>query len=198
VTLLTTAAAIVAGGRARRFGGQDKSRLVVEGRPIIVRQVEVLRRIAASVFVVGGAADRFDDVGLTVYPDRIPEVGAIGGIYTALDVAETDRVVVVACDLPFLDAGLLTRLVDRSDGHDGAWVRTARGPEPLLAVYARTARNAVRSAIDAGQLRAGGLDAVLAMAEMTAEELAQFGPPERLLANVNSPDDFARVQLPAS
>jgi hypothetical protein len=67
VTLLTTAAAIVAGGRARRYGGLDKSRLVVEGRPIIVRQVEVLRRIAAPVFVVGGAPDRFDDVGLTVY-----------------------------------------------------------------------------------------------------------------------------------
>jgi hypothetical protein len=33
---------------------------------------------------------------------------------------------------------------------------------------------------------------------MTADELTQFGRPERLLANVNSPDDFARVQLPAS
>ena len=198
MTLLTTAAAIVAGGRARRYGGLDKSRLVVEGRPIIVRQVEVLRRIAAPVFVVGGAPDRFDDVGLTVYPDRIPDVGAIGGIYTALEVAETDRVVVVACDLPFLDAGLLARLVELSDGRDGAWVRTVRGTEPLLAVYARTARHAVRSAIEAGRLQAGALGAVLAMAAMTADELTQFGRPERLLANVNSPDDFARVQLPAS
>ena len=104
----------------------------------------------------------------------------------------------MACDLPFLDAGLLARLVELSDGHDGAWVRTVRGTEPLLAVYARTARHAVRSAIEAGRLQAGALDAVLAMAAMTADELTQFGRPERLLANVNSPDDFARVQLPAS
>src|SRR5262245_28312933 len=90
VNLQTTAAAIVAGGRARRFGGQDKSRLVVEGRPIIVRQVDVLRRVAASVFVAGGDPNRYMDIGLKVHEDRIPDLGAIGGIYTALEAADAD------------------------------------------------------------------------------------------------------------
>ena len=198
VTLQTTAAAIVAGGRARRFGGQDKSRLLVEGRPIIVRQVEVLRRVATSIFVAGGDPNRYTDIGLNVYEDRIPGLGAIGGILTALDAAETDRVVVVACDMPFLDEGLIHRLIALSAGRDGAWVRTPRGPEPLMAVYAPSARAAVHDAINAGQLQAGRLGEVLNLAEMTEADVAIFGPPERLLANVNSPDDFARVQLSAS
>ena len=118
-----TSAAILAGGQARRFGGRDKSRLVVEGRPIIVRQLEVLQRVAHDIFIVGPRADRFADLGLPVYADLIPGHGALGGLYTALEVARNDAVLVVACDLPFLDAGLLARLVERSAGHDGAWVR---------------------------------------------------------------------------
>jgi len=190
----TTTAAIVAGGRARRFSGQDKSRLVVEGRTIIVRQVDVLQRVAGRVFVVGHASTSFTALGLAVYPDRIPGAGALGGIYTALSVEGPDAVLVVACDMPFLDAAMLARLVSMSEGHDGAWVRTARGVEPLLACYRRRAASSLRAEIDAGRMKAGAIDRALDMAEMTEDIVAAFGPPERLLTNLNSPADYARVQ----
>ena len=37
-----TSAAILAGGRARRFGGRDKSALLVGGRTILERQIDAL------------------------------------------------------------------------------------------------------------------------------------------------------------
>jgi molybdopterin-guanine dinucleotide biosynthesis protein A len=188
----------VAGGRARRFAGQDKSRLVVEGRTIIVRQVEILQRVARPVFVVGGAPGRFADLDLAVLPDAIAGAGALGGIYTALTVDGPDAVIVVACDMPFLDAGLLRRLVQMSAGHDGAWVRSARGVEPLLACYRRRARSLIRQEIDAARLKATNLSHVLQMAEMSPEEVALYGSPARLLANLNSSDDLARVQYGGS
>ncbi len=187
-------AAILAGGRARRFGGRDKCRLVVEGRPIIIRQLAVLQHVADEVFVVSDDPARFADLALPVHADRIAGAGAIGGIYSALDAAGGDSVLTLACDLPFLDAGLLRRLVELAARADGAWVRSARGPEPLLACYRRTARDRVRQAIDAGRLKAGDLDTVLALAEIPPEELERYGPASRLLANVNTPEDHARVQ----
>lgn len=184
----------MAGGRARRFAGQDKSRLVVEGRTIIVRQVEVLQRVARPVFVVAHDPGRFVDLNLPVYADVVEGAGALGGIYTALSIDGPDTVIVVACDMPYLDDALLQRLAAMSRGHDGAWVRTPRGVDPLLACYRRHAAPIIRGEIDAGRLRARDLGAVLHMAEMSLEELATYGPPERLLANVNSPEDYARVQ----
>jgi molybdopterin-guanine dinucleotide biosynthesis protein A len=184
------AAAILAGGKARRFGGRDKSRLVVDGRSIIVRQVEVLQRVAAPVFVVAADAGRFEDVGLPVHADLIPEVGAIGGLYTALEVAPAELVLVVACDLPFLDEGMLTRLVELADGADGAWVCTPGGIEPLLACYRREARTTIRQEILAGRLKIADLAGVLRMVELGARELERFGPVDRLLANINTPDDY--------
>lgn len=194
----TTAAAIVAGGRARRFGGQDKSRLVVEGRTIIVRQVDILQRVASKIFVVAGDASRYHDQPVEVVADRIEGLGAIGGIDAALHAAASDhdRVVVIACDLPGLTADLLARLVALADApaRDGAWVRTARGVEPLVACYRTSARDRVACYVDQGGRRASGLDEVLDMATLSSPDLDRFGPPDHLLANINTPDDYARVQ----
>ena len=190
----SVAAAIIAGGLARRFGGQDKSRLVVEGRTIITRQVGILQQVADTIVIVANDAGRFTDLGLPVYADRVPGAGAIGGIDAALHATTADRIIVVACDLPFLHAGVLGRLIDLAGRGDGAWVRTPRGIEPLLACYRPSARVHVRAAIEAGHLKASALGTVLSMAELGLEELAAFGSPDRLLANINTPGDYARVQ----
>jgi molybdopterin-guanine dinucleotide biosynthesis protein A len=188
------AAAILAGGQARRFGGRDKSRLLVDGRSIIVRQIEVLQRITPEVFIVASETARFADLSLPVHPDALPGSGAIGGLYTALEAASSDLVIVVACDLPYLEEGMLGRLVELASAGDGAWVRTPGGIEPLLACYRREARATVRAEILAGRLKLQDLASHLHMADLDARELARFGPAARLLANINTPDDYARIQ----
>jgi molybdopterin-guanine dinucleotide biosynthesis protein A len=187
------AAAILAGGRARRFGGRDKSRLVIEGRTIIVRQTEVLQRVAAPVFIVAPDAGRFADLALPVYPDVVP-AGAMGGLATALERAPVDRVLVVGCDLPHLDARLLAALADRAGGADGAWVRSRHGIEPLVACYRRRARFVVRSEILAGRLSLAGLERVLRIRTIEPTELDAFGDAARLVANLNTPADYERLQ----
>jgi len=189
-----TAGAILAGGRARRFGGQEKGRLIVEGRSILDRQVELLRSVVDEVFLVGHDPTRFADVGLPVFPDRVSGAGALGGILTAIESTTADRVIVIACDMPFLEAGLLRALLALAQSADGAWVRTARGPEPLVACYRQRSRPSIRKAIESGHLRAAELDKVLTVRDLTERDISVFGPVERLLANLNTPEDYARVQ----
>lgn len=194
----TTSAAIIAGGRALRFSGQDKSRLVVEGRTIIVRQVEVLQRVAAEVFIVGPDPERYRDIGVPVCPDVIGGAGALGGIHAALVHARHETVLAIGCDLPFLTAELLTRLIALSTAHDGAWVQSHAGVEPLVACYRRQAEPKIRARLVAGQFRASDLAATLDLAVLGPDGLSAFGDPQRLLTNVNTPDDYARVQYGAS
>jgi molybdopterin-guanine dinucleotide biosynthesis protein A len=177
------AAAILAGGRARRFGGRDKSRLIVEGRAIIVRQIEVLQRVAHPIFVVANEADRFADLALTVHADLMPGTGALGGVYTALVHSPASRVIVVACDMPFLDPRVLERLVELTSSFDAAWVRTARGVEPLLACYRKSAAAVLRQELDASRLRAGDVANVISIAELDESELSRIGSVDRILTN---------------
>ncbi|HEV3140712.1 MAG TPA: NTP transferase domain-containing protein, partial [Vicinamibacterales bacterium] len=55
----TISAAILAGGRATRFGGRDKSAIVIdpqEGRTILDRQIDALRPLTDDIMIVGRPA----------------------------------------------------------------------------------------------------------------------------------------------
>ncbi len=194
MTIPRRTGAIIAGGRAARLGGRDKSQLLVGGRPIIVRQVALLQLVADEVIIVGDHPDRAPADGARAVPDLVGGMGPIGGLYSALEAASADRVLVIACDMPFLEAPLLERLAELAGSADAAWVRTPEGAEPLVACYRREVRHRVREAIDAGRLKLANLSAVLDVAELAGPELARFGDVGRLLMNVNTPDDYERIQ----
>ncbi len=201
----TIAGAILAGGQARRLGGQDKSRLLTPDGPIIVRQCALLQRIAAHVFIVTTRADRaarphrFDDLAVPVVTDTFADSGALAGIHAAVNHARAcgpavDRVLVLACDLPFLVSGLLDALTAAATEGDGAWVRTARGPEPLIACYRTASLDRIAAALQGGERRAMALGTLLRLRELGPDDLTAFGDPDVLTTNVNTPEDARRIQ----
>jgi molybdopterin-guanine dinucleotide biosynthesis protein A len=189
-----TAAAIIAGGQATRFGGRDKSRLLIDGQSIISRQAAVLQPLTDDLFLVASQRGRFADLPWRVYPDVLPGTGVLGAILTALEATDADRVITVACDLPYLHPGLMARLLALATDADGAWVRTPTGVEPLIACYRKHIATEIRAAITGGQLKATALEAVLTMRAVELPELQTFGDPSRLLANLNSPEDLSTIE----
>ena len=189
--------AILAGGRARRLSGIDKSSLLIGGRRIVERELDALRTVARDVLVVAGAASAapFDDLDVRVVRDTIDGAGALGGIYTALTCAAPGRVIVLACDLPFVTGAWLARLLaEPAAGVDAVVPRGPRGLEPLCAVYATAAAPAIRARIERGALRAAPLDPDLRVRELAPDVAAAFDPDGLLFANVNTPHDYERAR----
>jgi molybdopterin-guanine dinucleotide biosynthesis protein A len=191
-------AAILAGGRATRFGGADKGALVVGGVPILVRQLRALADVAGDIRIIANDAARYGGFGVPVTPDAVEGGGALGGLYTALVAARGDRVIVLACDMPFVPAALLARLVAESTGPDkmdadAVVPRTARGLEPLCALYRTRAAARAKALIDRGELRLTGLLNGLRVREIGEEALAPYGG-GALFENVNTPHDYARAR----
>ncbi len=185
------AAAILAGGSARRMGGIDKAALDVGGRTIADRQLAVLRDIASPVFVVGGDAARWP-AGVRVVPDAIPGAGALGGIYTAILASPKERVLVVGCDMPFLSRRFLELLAGTHDA-DLVIPRSPRGYEPLCAVYTKACADGIGIRIARGELHAAVRPDGLRVREIGPDVLAAYDPDGLLLANVNTPHDYARI-----
>jgi molybdenum cofactor guanylyltransferase len=184
-------AAILAGGQARRFGGADKSALCVGPATILERQLDALGDVADRIFVVAGDPAPFEHHRLQVVPDRLPDAGALGGIYTALVEARSPHVLVVACDLPFLTAPLLARLAELAgDGYDAVVPRTRDGRQPLCAVYAQRLADTVRRQVESGHLKIQDLLGAIRLRELGPDDLARFDPDGRLFHNVNTPGDL--------
>jgi molybdopterin-guanine dinucleotide biosynthesis protein A len=190
------AAAILAGGRAERLGGVDKSTLVLDGRSILERILDAIRPSASYVFAVGdryGAAAR---AGLPVVEDVEPGVGALGGIYSAIVRSPCARTLVVGCDTPFITARLIALLAERAEttGADVVIPRDEMGYQPLCAVYGRTCAEALRERIARGERHAAVPPPGVRVVEVGRGELAAIDPEGLLFVNVNTPEDYERAR----
>jgi molybdopterin-guanine dinucleotide biosynthesis protein A len=175
------------------MGGRAKSFLVVDGARVIDRQLAVLRTLATELILVANDPAPYAAFGLPIVADEQAGQGPLAGILAALEAAHAPRVLVVACDMPYLEASALERLVGASgaDGADEADVTCAVGDgdrvEPLCACYARTCAPTIRRHLAAGQRKA---QLLLADAALRVRRITYTSDARRFLTNVNTPEDL--------
>ena len=189
---------ILAGGQSRRLG-RDKAVELFKGEPLIRR---VIRRASApvnAVDVVVVVADAARGAALPLGPchrwavDVFPDCGSLGGIYTGLDAAQTEWSLVVACDMPFLSAPLLTRLAASLEGIDAVVPIIDGRPEPTHAMYSRRCLPAIEQRLRAGELKIAGFFDDVAVHYLPEDELRRFDPKLHSFFNINRPEDLARA-----
>jgi len=187
--------AILAGGRSRRLGGRNKAALKIGGATVLDRQLARLRGVVDRTIIVAGDAAPFAWTGLPVIPDLRPGDGALGALRTAVHAAQTDRTLVMACDMPFVTEALLGYLVDAGRAADIAIPRTRRGYEPLCATYSRRCADEMARLIAERRFKLSEVALIpgLIIRELGPDELRPFGPEELLFFNINTSDDYARA-----
>ena len=130
---------VLAGGRSTRMG-RDKAVLAYHGRDQLQVAFELLGEVAGPNFV-SVRADQTSDPLRACYAQVIDGtlgVGPVAGILAALRTRPAAAWLVLACDLPFLDASTLRALIA---GRDPSRVATAFRsaydglPEPLCAIW---------------------------------------------------------------
>ena len=130
---------LLTGGRSRRMQ-RDKANLAYAGQSQLARAMALLEPLVPRTFA-SVRADQLGDPQRTAYEcivDALPDLGPIGGIHAALHAHPAAAWLVLACDLPFLDAATLQQLIAAREprrlatafrsSHDGK-------PEPLCAIY---------------------------------------------------------------
>ncbi|QKW24343.1 NTP transferase domain-containing protein [Kitasatospora sp. NA04385] len=141
-------AVVVAGGAGRRLGGVDKPALTVGGRPLLDRVLAACAD-AREVLVVGPERPT-ERAGARWLREDPPGGGPLAAVAAALPAVSAPRVLLLAADLPFLDAGTVRRLLAALDdpARDGALLTDATGrDQPLAAAYRTTALRAALAAL---------------------------------------------------
>lgn len=187
-------AVILAGGRARRFGGRPKLLLPLGGRRIVDRLLAALQAVADQVFIVANDCSTYAGLGAPVHPDVLTDAGPLGGVHAALRVSRSSRTLIVAGDMPFPSPPFLARLLRHaSPAVDVAVPRTRDGYQPLCACYRASCIPVLERRIAAGTLQASAAVREMRRRELGAEEIRPFDPHGTLLFNVNTPADYARA-----
>jgi molybdopterin-guanine dinucleotide biosynthesis protein A len=177
--------------------GQNKALMPFLGQPLIERVVQRVKPAADEIILNTNQPELFGFLGLTTFPDLIPGKGPLGGLFTALIVAQFPAVAVIACDMPFVNAALLAR--ERELLVDGNWdvviPRSNDGLEPLHAVYRKDGcLPAIRRALDENRLRMVSWIADVKVREMSLDEVAIIDKDLRAFMNVNTPAEFKQAE----
>jgi molybdopterin-guanine dinucleotide biosynthesis protein A len=169
--------------------GADKALLRHDGAPMAVRVAGALREAGAmQVLAVGGDGPALAACGLDAIPDDDPGLGPVGGIATALRVADGAIVLACACDLLAPSPAAMAATVAAIEGSplpdvavpvaDGRrqWVHAAWHPSALAQLD-----DALAAGVRAVHRVAAGLD---------VREVAGLDP--RAFADADTPADLAR------
>ena len=189
--------AVLAGGRASRFGGKPKGLERVGGERILDRVVAAVRTAtgAPPILIANAPEARRWRPDLEIRPDEVPSSGSLGGIYTAVT-AGTGPVLVVAWDMPFVPPTMLEALVAGSTGFDVFLPESGgrRGVEPLCGVYGPACGPAIRKRIADEDFRAIGFHDAVRVGTLPVAAVERFGDPEMLFFNVNAAADLERAE----
>ncbi|HEU4674360.1 MAG TPA: NTP transferase domain-containing protein [Motilibacteraceae bacterium] len=137
---------VLAGGAGSRLGGVDKPGLDIGGRSSLDRVLDAVPG-AGRVVVVG--PERATARPVTWCREDPPGSGPLAALRTALPLVSADVVVLLAADLPLLDAGTVDRLVATAPAGGAALLVDDGGHEQyLLGAYDRAALVAAVAEVD--------------------------------------------------
>jgi molybdopterin-guanine dinucleotide biosynthesis protein A len=189
-------AVVLAGGESRRMGF-DKRLIVVGSEPLLARVTRVLASLSDDVLIACRDRNQMQTVptlalGLRVVSDGVPGGGPLAGVASALRSASHRHLLVVAVDMPFVSARLLSLIARRALGEDTAVVvRSPRGLEPLLAAYpAREARRA-EDLLRGGERRMSSFVHAIEHVVVEPREWLTVDADGASFINWNSPGDVA-------
>jgi molybdopterin-guanine dinucleotide biosynthesis protein A len=182
---------ILAGGKSERMG-QDKALMPVNRRPLLsygLGRTDLLK--ASATLLVTNTPAVHGVFGLPMVSDVYTDCGALGGIHAALRAMDTPWALVVACDMPFLNADLLAyqlRVAQETDA-DAVVPRVEGHSQNLHVVLHRRMMATVEDRLRRGLFKLGALYPALNTRWMDEQEWHAFDPDGDSFANVNTPQN---------
>jgi len=154
--------------------GRDKARLRLGRRTMLSIVRATARELGQPVRVIRR--------------DLVPRCGPLGGVLTALQTTRADAVLLLACDMPFVTAPLLRKIIRASRQGGRAVFAEQRGRVGFPFLLSRSAAAEVRAALARHEFSVNALASRLRARKVSVRARCLD------LFNVNTPDE-ARVAV---
>lgn len=178
---------LLAGGKSKRMG-IDKAFIDFRGKKLYEYPLDILRELCSEV-IISSSERRFENTGHDVVPDKINDIGPIGGIYTCLRKIKDDKALVMSCDIPFISIDFIRLLSARSGNYDiTIGINKNKQPEPLAGIYNKRILKNIEEQIHSKNYRINSLFENLHVKLIDPQTIGQ--DPDELFFNVNHSSDL--------
>ncbi|HEX7364013.1 MAG TPA: molybdenum cofactor guanylyltransferase [Dehalococcoidia bacterium] len=188
---------VLAGGKSLRLG-RVKALERINNQLLIERTIERISPPARPVLVVT-SQEQFDlivasHLKVKVVLDLFPGKGALGGIYTGLECADSFYSLIVGCDMPFLNRSLLRYITRCATGFDAVVPKMRNMLEPLHAVYSKNCLPLIRKMMEEDRLEILQLFDMVNTRYLGEEELVKIDSEGLSFFNINTMADLRKAR----
>ena len=185
-------AVILAGGAGRRMMGQDKGIIDFRGQPLITHVLDALRSQTDKLMInCNRNQDTYARFGYPLQPDTLPDnPGPLAGLLAALETSDTEYVLSVPCDTPFLPPDLVERMRNsllQSDA-DACTVDDGERLHPVILLVKRDVAPSLRLYLESGKRK------VHDWFYSTRHCVADFSDKPDSFININTPDQLQAAE----
>jgi len=188
-------AVLLAGGLARRMGGQDKGLVSLAGKPMASYALDVLVSVVGQCVINANrnteAYAAIAPQGVSVIADsRQGHLGPLAGLSVAMEHLQTERLLMCPCDGPFIEPGLITGMIEQSIKHDADIVAASDGKrlQPVFCLAHRRVKPQLDAFLDSGERKIDLWFPQHHFVEFDAQPYAAS------FRNINTPEELAAAQ----
>ena len=179
-----TSVAIYAGGKSSRFGS-PKIKAKINDQEFGLLIIETLKRAGfVNISLIGGNREDARRWGVDFHEDVYPESGPLGALLTALHACQTERLMTLPCDVPFIDEDTCRKLSDLASGVE-VLVARADTPQWLCSTWRRSTYASIESEFKWGER------AIHRVVEKLKYDFVDIS--SEILLNVNEPSQLKHL-----
>lgn len=179
---------ILAGGQARRMGGEDKGLIMLSNKPMIEYIIDAFKPQTGTLIINANRNhEQYSKYGLEIITDELSGYcGPLAGMASALQTVKTDYIVTAPCDSPFVPNDLVERLshafednnVEISVAHNGERM------QPVFCILKKSLQQSLSDYLDSGERK---IDRWFKQHQLA---IADFSDIPETFDNINTPEDI--------
>ncbi|PLS18402.1 molybdenum cofactor guanylyltransferase [Bacillus sp. M6-12] len=193
---MNTTALLLAGGKSSRMG-KNKAMLPMFGQPNVCNIKDELTKAADEVVLITNTPEKYGFLNITVTVDIYKDMGPLGGLHAGLTASQTDVNVITACDMPFIKADIIMRMISFAEGYDAVVPEIFGQLHPLFAVYRKSCLPALEECLLDRKLRMAAFIDKLHVKILKETDFKEYFQNETLFSymfyNMNKPEDYSRA-----
>lgn len=185
------AAVILAGGESKRLNGKNKAFLEIDGRPLLDRIHDVLRKLFSEVTIVTNKPLDYLAWNVKITTDVFHHRSSLTGLHAGLRFSRAARVFACACDTPFLKPSVVKTVLENcNETADIVVPATADGLEPLCAAYSKRCLKTMEKCLQRKMFSIRHIYEALRVKTVPEEILRKQDPDLISFFNINTPRDL--------
>jgi len=182
---------ILAGGKSSRFG-RDKCKAIYNQKELIKYSIEAIKPFVHEI-IISSNNNNLEYLGYKIIKDDFQNCGPIGGLYSCLKASETEKNLVIPCDMPFVSSDLFKYLLENSENYEAVVPIFNNKIEPLTAVFSQKILQKIESQINNKIYKILSLLNSIKTNFITLDEKLHFYSPKMFL-NVNYLEDLDNLK----